>query len=106
MRLDTGHCGLIGQKTADAVRALGGRLGALHVHDNNYIADNHTLPYLGKLNWDEILKALAEINYSGDFTFEAMCFLYGFDKDFMPTVLKFMHDTGRYMIEKIQKYKG
>ncbi len=104
--LDIGHCGLIGQEASDAIYALGGRLSALHVHDNSYRDDNHTLPYLGAINWDSVLKALADVNYTGDFTYEAMNFLHGFDKELMPVVLKFMHDVGRYMIEKIEQYKN
>ncbi len=103
--VDIGHCGLVGNDAAEMIRDLGSRIGALHIHDNGYKIDDHTLPYMGKLNWDEILKALADIEYQGDFTYEAFNFLYGFDKEFIPTALKFMHDTGRYMIDKIDSYK-
>ena len=103
--LDVGHCGVVGNDAAQMIHELGNRIGAVHIHDNNYKNDEHTLPYMGKLNWDEILNAFADVNYQGDFTYEAFNFLRGFDKEFIPTALKFMHDTGRYMISKIESFK-
>ena len=102
--LDLGHCGLVGEEPDDAVRALGkDRLGALHVHDNTYKADNHTVPYdYGmKMNWDAITKALGEIDYQGDFTFEADAFLGRFDADTVPEAVKFMAGIGRRLMAKI-----
>lgn len=103
--LDLGHCGLVGDEPDHAVRVLGNkRLGALHVHDNTYKADNHTVPYdYGmKMNWDAITKALGEIDYQGDFTFEADAFLGRFDADTIPEAVKFMAGIGRRLMAKIE----
>lgn len=103
--LDLGHCGLVGEEAQDAIRILGhDRLKALHVHDNNYREDTHTLPMMSMMEWDEICKALADIKYDGDFTFEADAFLKYVPKDFKPTACKFMADTGRYLISKIESH--
>lgn len=105
--LDLGHCGLVGEDTADMIRSMGGkRITALHIHDNNGIADEHTIPYLRSMDFDSILKALADINYSGNFTYEADYFLKRFPSELFPTLLKFMHDIGRYMISEIERYKA
>ena len=101
--LDLGHCGLVGEETQDAIRTLGSRIGALHVHDNDYLHDSHTLPYTGKMEWDNILSALAEIGYCGDFTYEADCFIGGFPDDLLPDASKFMAVVGRKMISDIKK---
>ena len=104
--LDLGHCGLVGDEPDAAIRVLGhDRLGALHVHDNNYKADNHTVPYdYGmKMNWDAITKALGEIDYKGDFTFEADAFLGRFDEETVPAAVNFMAAIGRRLIAKIEK---
>ncbi|MEM5779619.1 MAG: sugar phosphate isomerase/epimerase family protein, partial [Lawsonibacter sp.] len=69
--VDVGHAGLAGEDPAQLLRTLGGdRVKAIHIHDNRYLADDHTLPYLGGLDWDSITRALGEINYRGDSTFE------------------------------------
>ncbi len=102
--LDIGHVELCGREAKDLIRALGhDRLGALHVHDVDRIRDLHTLPYLGKLNWNDITEALRDIDYKGDFTYETEGFLHPFDDEFIPTALRFMHDVGRHLIEKVGK---
>lgn len=71
--LDIGHTTLVEQldEPWDFVRALGhDRLGALHVHDTDYRGDLHTHPYNGIINWGEVTRALGEIDYQGDFTYE------------------------------------
>ena len=100
--LDIGHCGLVGEDPADAIRALGAeRLGCLHVHDNNYREDSHEIPFSMHQDWKAITAALGEIGYRGDFTFEADNFLAGIPDGFFPTALKYLHDTGRYLIKMI-----
>lgn len=103
--LDLGHCGLIGEEAEDAIRILGhDRLKALHVHDNNYRADMHTLPFTCDMDWEAIMKALADVRYDGDFTFEADNFLNNFPNDFKPRAVKFMVDTGRYLIGRYDEH--
>ena len=103
--LDLGHCGLIGEEPQDAIRILGhDRLKALHVHDNDYRGDTHTLPFLSHMEWEEIMKALADIKYDGEFTFEADNFLPHFPKDLKPMAAKFMVDTGRYLISRYEHH--
>ena len=105
--LDVGHTGLIMQpdEAQDLVRALGhDRLKSLHVHDNNYREDQHILPGLGLLNWDEITKALGEIDYDGVFTYETEGkLLNNFDDELYPTALRFMSDVGHHLIDKIER---
>ena len=103
--LDLGHCGLVGEETADAIMALGhDRLGALHVHDNDNLNDTHTLPYSlgGKMKWDNITKALSDINYKGEFTFEADNFLSRFPKEELQTAVNFMAQIGRGLIARCE----
>jgi sugar phosphate isomerase/epimerase len=60
--LDTGHCAVFGQSSADAVRLFGKEyLRALHVHDNDGKADRHMLPGEGVIDWDAFALALAEV---------------------------------------------
>lgn len=105
--LDVGHSSIAGREAQDCIRVLGKRLGALHIHDNDYLDDMHTLPGLSEMNWEEITKALAEIKYKGDFTLETDHFF-----DSLCTVeetqcgLRLAELVGRKMIRKIEGYKG
>ncbi|MCL2098851.1 MAG: sugar phosphate isomerase/epimerase [Oscillospiraceae bacterium] len=102
--LDLGHGEMQGSgaaSTAELIYMLGhDRLKALHIHDNNKINDTHTLPFTGKINWDEIMTALKNINYDGDFTFEADAFLQGFPAELYLEASGLMLNTGRYFIKK------
>lgn len=105
--LDLGHVALCGREPEDAIRTIGhDRLGALHVHDVRYVDDDHTLPGMGLINWDAVLQALVDIDYQGEFTFEADSFLVRYDKEFLPTVAKFMCDCGKHMVSRIEALKA
>ena len=104
--LDLGHSGLYGFDAAEMIKGLGHRLGALHVHDNDYQSDTHTAPYLGKMHWDTICSALADIGYKGDITLEADNFFNHFPEELAESVTRFMHDIGRNLIDRIEKTQG
>jgi sugar phosphate isomerase/epimerase len=104
--LDLGHGEMQGSgavSSAELIYALGhDRLKALHIHDNDKIHDTHTIPFMGKINWDEIMRALKAINYDGDFTFEADAFLHGFPAELYLSASALMLDAGRYFIRKYE----
>ena len=104
--LDLGHVGICGREPEDAIKIIGhDRLGAIHAHDVDYVSDLHTLPGLGKLNYDAVCRSLAEIDYSGEFTLEAEYFAKNFPDEHMPAVLKFMSETAKLYADRIEKYK-
>ena len=101
--LDIGHANLVGQTPEDMIRKLGCRIEALHVHDNDLVHDLHQLPFTGKIDFDAVTDALAEIGYAGEFTFEADSFLYQFPRELIPDALGFMASVGRNLIAKIER---
>ena len=105
--VDVGHTCLLGEDPADLIRALGhDRLRALHIHDNSAVLDDHTLPYLGKINWNNLAKALADIDYGGVFTFEAFMFYDNFEDDFLPTAARWIYEMGVYLCNKIEAFRA
>ena len=71
-----------------------------------YRSDDHTIPGLGKMDWNEITKALGEIDYTGDFTYEADTFLETLAAPFRYSALKFMAEIGRQLISDIDKARA
>jgi sugar phosphate isomerase/epimerase len=71
--LDIGHAEMrgLGTSAPEMIRALGGDLQALHLHDNDLKHDSHMIPYSMQIDFDAILRALADVDYKGDFTLEA-----------------------------------
>lgn len=88
---DTGHANIEGHQYED-ITALGDDLYAIHVHDNNGMADQHQAPFSGTLNMDEVITALIDIGYKGYFTFEADCAV-SFGKTWLLTRHTFDKDT-------------
>lgn len=104
--LDLGHCGLLGHEATESIRALGAdRLAALHVHDNDFRSDNHTAPFVGKIEWMPILEALSDIGYRGDFTFEAYSFFRRCPAELLPDAAGYLCRLGRYMTKIIDENK-
>lgn len=106
--LDVGHVGLPLQRDEawDFIRALGhDRLGALHIHDNNYRNDDHALPYIGKIDWTEVTRALGEIDYKGDFTYEVrlMSLMSSRDPMLLQMALNYAGQIGKHLVALVDQ---
>ena len=75
--LDIGHAEMrgSGEGAAKMIRALGSRLAALHIHDNDLLHDSHQIPFSMQIDFAEVAKALKDIGYSGYLTLEADSYL-------------------------------
>lgn len=125
---DTGHGNLNRQDLYETVTMLGKRLAALHVHDNcayfepshrHHRIDMHTTPYAtqyASVNYDALLQGLADIGYTGTFSFEVLTMTRAIRPDFVrggevvrtleqpPISLwvkanSLLYETGKYMLE-------
>ena len=70
--LDIGHVTAFNEnhKPEDAIRLLGSKIKALHVHDNKGRTDQHLFPQYGMIDWKEVANALKEIGFKGCFSLE------------------------------------
>jgi sugar phosphate isomerase/epimerase len=104
--IDVGHTALTDRDPADSIRVIGKeRLGGLHIHDVDLREDLHTLPGLGKINFESISRALGEIDYDGEYTLESLNFLIGFEDDFLPEALAFSARRAAYYADMAEKYR-
>lgn len=102
--LDIGHTNLVDADLPAFIHALGNnRLQALHVHDTDGKNDSHTLPYTQNMDFAAFTKALGEIDYTGDMTYEADNFFANFPIELYPTVSQFMAKVGRHLINETEK---
>ena len=70
--LDVGHATLAGQDPVEMIYQLGKKyLHVTHIHDNDYINDDHYMPGIGKIDWFAIGQALNDIGYEDVFSYEA-----------------------------------
>ncbi len=95
--LDIGHAEMKGLNTTavEMIRALGKRLMALHIHDNDKLNDSHQIPFSMNIDFDEIAIALKEIGYKGYYTLEADQFLASYTEDNVFEGIKKLADSAR-----------
>ncbi len=95
---DTGHANLNAIDQPAAIRQIGGRLRSLHVNDNHGKTDDHTLPFLGTVDWLGVMHAMHDIGYQGDFTYEIHRFTDGFTPEYHQQAVRFSYETAEYML--------
>ena len=81
--LDVGHAEMQGSGSgaANMICALGRKLQALHLHDNDLRHDSHQIPFSMKIDFTSVVTALKKTGYNGWFTLEADAYLNGFNAD-------------------------
>jgi sugar phosphate isomerase/epimerase len=94
--LDTGHASLAGD-IYDLPGQIGNRLTMLHVHDNQGRRDDHLPPGQGRIDWELLMRRLAEQKFEGPLILE----LSG-DNDHPSKVLREAR-TGRDVLERIKQ---
>lgn len=85
------------------------KLQALHLNSNfgvyGHTTDIHYIPYLGHMNWDGIVEALAKLDYAGDFTMEICGILQELPMEVHPEALQLAAAVGRHMVCKFSEYR-
>ncbi len=105
--VDIGHVlESAGMQPGEFIRSLdSGILAGLHIHDNHIApnCDEHLLPYLGKVDFPDFLRALKETGYQGDFTMEACGYLNTYaEHGLLKEAMVFEAATGRKLIADYQ----
>ncbi len=95
--LDIGHAEMKGLNTNsyEMIKALGDKLQALHIHDNDLLNDSHQIPFSMNIDFDSMVKGLKEIDYKGYFTLECNSYLEGYNTDNVLQGLKDMADSAK-----------
>ena len=100
--LDTGHLLLGRQEIRRSMRALGHRIRAFHVHDNNGMADQHLAPYLGAFDWDGFTEGLADIGFDQTLCFETFKSWENVDPSLRKIMLQYICQAGRTFAERVK----
>lgn len=62
---DSGHGNIAEGKGMDRLEPYKNRLQALHLNDNDSSGDQHQPPFYGTVDWERMVKILAESSYKG-----------------------------------------
>ena len=103
--IDIGHAEMKGLDTdaVSMIKTLGNRIGAMHLHDNDKHYDWHWMPFTMKIDFEGIFRALKEVGYSGDITFETDNYINKFPVELVPSVLKQMVEIAKYFKKKLEE---
>lgn len=100
---DTEHAEIMHQDQLSALRLVGDRLKATHISDFTSISNDHILPFYGLTDWDTVCRALKEIKYDGDFTYEIHHYLTHVPDEQVDDALAYSVKVGNALINKIIK---
>ena len=129
--LDVGHLNLLHlingtekiRKQSDVIKMLGDRLKCTHIHDNNagrmatglkmqskevtwtisIVADEHLSPFMGTIDWDDVISGLDAIDYSHYFTYESHRAACDLPKHLVNNALIQLREIGENLISKSAK---
>ncbi len=68
--IDVGHANIWEKPPEETIISLGSKIIATHISDNYGEADTHRPPGDGSINWQNVINALIQVGYNGNFTFE------------------------------------
>lgn len=98
--LDIGHAEMKGSGSGavNMICALGSKLQALHIHDNDLRYDSHQIPFSMDIDFEAVVQALKTINYKGWFTLEADTYLSDFTAENVFSGVQNMADASRRLV--------
>lgn len=105
--VDVGHAWLRAKiQPGDFIRRLDPDvLKGVHIQDNHGAElgiDEHLVPGLGTVDFEDLIKALRETGYCGDFTMEVPAFLNVYSKaGLLPEAYRFAETVGRKLSEQL-----
>jgi sugar phosphate isomerase/epimerase len=105
--LDIGHAEMKGLNTSavELIHALGPKLQALHLHDNDRWHDSHQIPFSMDIDWEAVTKALADIGYSGYFTLEADVYLNSFREENLFQGCRDLADSAKKLVAMFETHR-
>jgi sugar phosphate isomerase/epimerase len=108
--LDIGHVNVVAQhKGFEQVNykhmceVLGDKIQVLHVHDNNGIKDQHLIPFAGNVDWNEVVKGLKSIGYSGNLSLETFYFMQQIKSECFATGMSMMYMAGKRIYDMFMR---
>lgn len=104
--LDIGHAEMRGSGTGavNMIHALGHRLQALHIHDNDKWHDSHQIPFSMDIDFEAVVKALKDINYQGYFTLEAVNYLHNHTAENIFDGIQELAQSARKLADMFEAY--
>ena len=103
---DVGHANYTGTDPYDVPVAMGKRLFAIHVHDNDTFSDQHLLPYQGTIDFNRFTQGLADAGYAGNMTMEVINAANRMPEPMAMLTLKAICEAARHLADKVERARA
>lgn len=105
--LDIGHAEMYGLGTSatEMIEALGERLRAIHLHDNDRHRDKHAIPFSMDIDFGSVADALGRVGYSGYITLEANRYLDAYTQYSALEGIKALYASAERFAKMIKRVK-
>jgi sugar phosphate isomerase/epimerase len=91
---DSGHA-MLAADPLGVIRTMGPRLWIVHLHDNDGKEDDHRLPGMGIVPFEDVARTLAEVGFAGTFLLEIYRKTEEVRRDLTPARLAFIEQLRR-----------
>lgn len=99
---DFEHADIMQQDQVKSLLHIAPYLKATHVSDTHSATDHdlmHVMPLFGKIDWKAVVSTLKQINYKGDFCFEAHNYANRLPDELIETALRLSFEIGQYLMK-------
>ena len=104
--VDIGHAEMMhafGTTAVQMIEKLGDYMQCMHLHDVDFVNDNHSYPFNCSIDYAPIIATLKKIGYKGDITMEASTPIKRVPVALMPAATRYLAEIGKYFKEEIEK---
>lgn len=102
---DIEHASVEQLPQGDSIRLLGSYIKATHISDDTGPANIHILPYTGKLHWEEVLRAFADIGYDGPLSLEIQHYLLRMPPELWVDAIGLARKIGANLCDEIRRMR-
>lgn len=102
---DFEHSGIMQQDIESELALVGDRLKMIHISDYTSIDNDHILPFEGLIDWYEVMKVLATINFKGDFNYEIHRYMINTPEELVTSKLEYSIEVAEHLINKFNDFK-
>jgi sugar phosphate isomerase/epimerase len=100
---DTEHGSIENLDQRTALLTLGNLIKATHISDETGRDNIHILPYMGRIDWNDLIQAFADIRYDGAFAFEIQHYLLRMPRELLDSSLEYSYRLGCHLTSRLSE---
>lgn len=103
---DTGHANIAGLNQCEALSAVGKRLKVVHLNDNFAVGDHHLAPFVATIDWQGVMRTMAESGYEGVMNLEIPGYLKAATREVQDALLTSAYASAEQLCKLFEEAAG